>query len=295
VVEGKLTAIWRGIVGCAAAIQGARGGVDIPADDVADVKAHIARYYEKADRNPPWEKRFFGVQLKSFAGCEVKDEEQGIVTAIVSTFGVVDLDGDIVEPGAMKSGPIRVSAYGHTSWEGALPVGKGYLHVEEDRAIAEMQFFMDTTHGRETFKTVKNMGELQEWSYSLQNIKASYEEIDGKLVRRIKAVDVHEVSPVLMGASIGTRTLGVKSGLRFSEHIDAVLADVIALNERAQAVAQLRAEKGETIAEARLEQLEQLYAQLSALKELLMAQTPKRADLSKELQREYLRFVSLVN
>jgi hypothetical protein len=36
-------------------MQGARGGIDIPATDVDRVKSHLAKYYRKMDRTPPWE------------------------------------------------------------------------------------------------------------------------------------------------------------------------------------------------------------------------------------------------
>jgi len=36
-------------------VQGGRGGVDLPQDDIARVKGHLARYYEKMGRTAPWE------------------------------------------------------------------------------------------------------------------------------------------------------------------------------------------------------------------------------------------------
>lgn len=55
VIEGKLTAIPRGIFAAAAALQGARGGVDIPDADMPRARAHLSRYYRLLDRTPPWE------------------------------------------------------------------------------------------------------------------------------------------------------------------------------------------------------------------------------------------------
>jgi hypothetical protein len=61
VADGKAVAVWKGIVAAAAAIQGARGGVDIPPADVARVKAKIGSWYAKASKQygekltPPWE------------------------------------------------------------------------------------------------------------------------------------------------------------------------------------------------------------------------------------------------
>jgi hypothetical protein len=40
----------------AGVLDGARGGVDIPAADVAKAKRHVAKYYRKMDDTPPWER-----------------------------------------------------------------------------------------------------------------------------------------------------------------------------------------------------------------------------------------------
>ena len=55
VIDGKLRAVPRGVMAAGNVIQGARGGVDIPDDDVPRVKSHLAKYYRKMDRTPPWE------------------------------------------------------------------------------------------------------------------------------------------------------------------------------------------------------------------------------------------------
>ena len=55
VIDGRLMAIPRGIFAAAAAIQGARGGVSIPSEDVDAVKRRIEAYYRKMDETPPWE------------------------------------------------------------------------------------------------------------------------------------------------------------------------------------------------------------------------------------------------
>jgi hypothetical protein len=55
VVDGKLKAVPRGIISAAGVMQGARGGADLPHDDIDGVKRHLARYYKKMDDTPPWE------------------------------------------------------------------------------------------------------------------------------------------------------------------------------------------------------------------------------------------------
>ena len=59
VIDGRLYAVPRAIIAAAAAIQGARGGVDIPASDVPGVKNHIEKYYKKMDMTPPWKSTLF--------------------------------------------------------------------------------------------------------------------------------------------------------------------------------------------------------------------------------------------
>ncbi len=55
VVDGRLKAVPRGVMAAAGVMQGARGGVDIPARDVDRVKSHLAKYYKKMDDSPPWD------------------------------------------------------------------------------------------------------------------------------------------------------------------------------------------------------------------------------------------------
>lgn len=55
VIDGDLKAIPRAIMSAGGVLQGARGGVDLPKDDVARVKSHLAKYYAKMGDPPPWE------------------------------------------------------------------------------------------------------------------------------------------------------------------------------------------------------------------------------------------------
>ena len=56
VVGGDLKAVPRGVMAAGNVMQGARGGVDIPGDDVDRVKSHLAKYYAKMDEEAPWER-----------------------------------------------------------------------------------------------------------------------------------------------------------------------------------------------------------------------------------------------
>jgi hypothetical protein len=126
---------------------------------------------------------------------------------------VLDKDSDITLPGAFAEGaPVVISAYGHKSWEGALPVGDGVIRTTAKEAVLDGQFYMDTTHGADAFRTVKRLAErgLGQWSYGYDVQDADYGEMDGKQVRYLKRLSVTEVSPVLIGAGVNTRTLATK-------------------------------------------------------------------------------------
>lgn len=150
---------------------------------------------------------------KALRGLKVTDADQGEVSVLFATLNVIDHDGDVTMPGAFKQGQeVRISAYNHASWgPGALPVGKGAIREEGEKAIFDGQFFLNTLAGRDTFETVKAMGDLQEWSYGYDILDASPGQQDGQDVQFLKGMDVFEVSPVLLGAGIDTRTLSAKS------------------------------------------------------------------------------------
>lgn len=54
VVDGKLVAVPKAIYAIAAALRGARGGVDIPEADKAKVIANVNKYYAKMDKESPF-------------------------------------------------------------------------------------------------------------------------------------------------------------------------------------------------------------------------------------------------
>jgi hypothetical protein len=231
---------------------------------------------------------------KALGGVEVKDAEKGLVTAVFSTFNVVDADQDVTLPGAFDDGAEwMISAYGHKSWDGALPVGKGVVHATATEATLEGQFFLDTVGGLETFKVVKAMGSLQEWSYSCQPDKYSYGDFDGKSVRFLEHImPGGEVSPVIKGAGVGTRTLAVKSGLTFAGEAEAVLADLVNLTDRAADVLAKRQQKGKGFGAESAALLEQIQTQVKRLDELLAAPEPESTTTPDGLTAEWLRHVA---
>ena len=142
--------------------------------------------------------------------------EEGTFEAVFATFNVIDRDGDVIKPEAFTEGQrVRIAAWGH-NW-GVLPVGDGVLSADEETARVKGRFFTDTEGGRETYRTVKNLGPLQEWSFGFDILKSAEGEFEGERVRYLESLDVYEVSPVMLGAGIGTRTTGIKSSAADAE------------------------------------------------------------------------------
>ena len=234
------------------------------------------------------------MSTKSLHRVEVKDADRGEVEAVFATLGVKDSDGDVTLPGAFEDGAeVVISAYGHTSWQGLLPVGKGTIREVGDEAILSSQFFMDTQAGKDTFTVVKNLGAQGEWSYGYDPVKYSFGEHDGEQVRFLESLKVFEVSPVLLGAGVGTRTLAAKAaGLRFGDDVSAVLAEVDRITVRAADVMAMRAEKGKGLSEDSRSLLEQLHSRVKALQAVLDEQVgeTEASPLRAAIEAEFLRF-----
>lgn len=230
---------------------------------------------------------------KNLASVEVKDEATGQVEAVFATLGVVDKDNDLTEKGAFTEGaPVVISSYNHKSWEGALPVGKATIHEVGNQVVMKGQFFMNTTHGRETFETVKALAEdgLGEWSYGFNVDDSESGQHEGKSVRILKKMSVYEVSPVMRGAGVGTRTTYAKSfNDEIAEAVDAVTAAV----ESAERVVALRAEKGKELSNVNRTSLDGLKAACDKLTSLLdTKEETKGDDQSAELRKLYLAHIA---
>lgn len=158
------------------------------------------------------------LQTKTFDAFEIKDAEKGEVEAIVATLDVVDKDQEVIKSGAIASGAkIKLSEWGHNSvgmfGSPRLPVGKGVIQVENGKAFFRGKFFLSTQHGADAFRVVKEMGGDQQWSigYRIIGVEMPDEEWQKKGAQRILTkLEVFEVSPVGIGAAIGTRTVAVK-------------------------------------------------------------------------------------
>lgn len=162
-------------------------------------------------------------------------EGDGIVTAIVSVTGVVDEVDDIIEPGAYAE-TLRKrlpKVCWHHSWD--HPIGK-VLKIEElmpgdnrlpkttrdgqpwpaeaGALVAKMQMNMDSERGREAYSAIVFYSKSGECEYSIgYKVPAGKSTRDAKGIRRIKVMDLFELSFVLFGAHTMTGTLMLKAAV----------------------------------------------------------------------------------
>jgi hypothetical protein len=227
---------------------------------------------------------------KAFTPHELKVDEAGSITFAFAQLSIIDHDGDVTLPGAFPAKDVPMSAYGHSSWDGALPIGKGGISEQGDWAIFTGQFFMDTAAGRDTHATIKGLGALAEYSYGYNPLDYSFGQQDGQNVRFLRSLDVFEVSPVLIGAGIGTHTLAIKSGspepdLPYAAHASWLREAVAAFTDRTGERAAWRAEEGRGLSVANRDDLDALVKALDEfpavadeLRALLEATDPTKAD-----------------
>ena len=177
------------------------------------------------------------------ASAKAVDEAEGIVEAYTNTMGVVDADGDIVEPTAFDSSiagnlPIPVLS-GHD--QGKL-VGKvifaqpRLIEGDEYRLFTRMQMNMQTQAGREAFSNVAG-DYVREWSVGFNIPKESDVEQEGSdvstVIRRIGNLDWVEVSSVIRGSSPDTSTVAAKTAPTTTEEKGAIPSHLTAWAEDA--------------------------------------------------------------
>jgi len=221
--------------------------------------------------------------------------DAGEFMAVFATLNTVDHDGDRILNGAIGNQNVIISAYGHGSWMGELPVGKGRIFEDGNDAIIEGRFFIDTEKGKETYLTVKNVAELQEWSFALPEMDWQMVEEDGSHIREIKRVKVNEISPVLMGAGIATRTLSIKGreadtmgqkpdeSITFAKHLDEAVETVERVLARAKEIRNLRDEQGKGLSKAAVRRLKALQDALHDASTEISALLTNPNDELKEL------------
>lgn len=151
------------------------------------------------------------MEHKSIDGLAVKAGATGTAEVVIATIGVIDHDGDVVAPGAIgvQSVPILPAH----NWA-SIPLGKARTREVGNQVIADLQFNLEIPEARSWHSAllfdVEHGPAVQEYSWGYHPTKHKPYEVEGRRARLLERVKLHEVSMVVQGASIGSRTVGVK-------------------------------------------------------------------------------------
>jgi hypothetical protein len=198
-------------------------------------------------------------------------DEAGHGLARLADLTQVDHDGDTYTPGAFswKEGGEQWCPMLPAHDRMAMPIGKARVYEEGGVAYAELHLNLDTQAGKEWHASLKfdlaTGRPAQEWSYGFSTIDAVDEQRGRDRVRNLKRVDVHEVSPVVRGAGVGTATLMMKSHGSLADQLDQVIEALEDVAERAGDVASLRQAEGRPMSKARREQLSTIKTRIETL------------------------------
>jgi HK97 family phage prohead protease len=228
----------------------------------------------------------------------LKADEDGAFRAVFSTFGVVDLDGDVTSPDAFTKGAeVWICAWGH-NW-GEPPVGVGVIDADETAAWVDGRFLLETPQGEAHYRTVKAGGSIQEWSYGFQVLQSHSDTVDDVEVRVLDEIQVFEVSPVHRAAGIGTHTEAIK-GLTFAKQSDMALTAVRDFVERAKALTALREKSGRTLSSVNRDRLNRhldVIREVASDIEELLASTEPADDPAKaalvDVTEQWLRYQAI--
>jgi len=160
------------------------------------------------------------------------DNEQGIVTHLISVYDIQDYGRDIAHKGMFtktlqeRMGRIRVID-NHQQGSISHVIGKpiDLYEVGRDKLpqkvlqmyptatgglMAETQFLMDTPEGEGAFKRIKAEA-VTEFSFAYDTIQADSEKINGTKVRHLREVRLYEYGPVIFGMNDAAVAISAKA------------------------------------------------------------------------------------
>lgn len=189
------------------------------------------------------------------ASVKAASEGEGIVEAVVSVFGNIDSYGERVMPGAFTKSLERKLPVGVLAHDWSNPIATT-LEVRELEAGDPLlpdnarehgglwikgQFFQDIHDSWEAYKKIAR-GLFREFSIGYNVVSDGWNEG----VRELNELELHEWSPVLVGANPATSLLGIKSA-SFDGHVEALDTEVNEIIERMLARESMRIKAGRVL------------------------------------------------
>lgn len=179
-------AVWKGVAAAGAAIQGSRGGVDIPEKDLAAVKSHLAKHYKEFEKTPPWEEKS---EKSPQIGdrCEMADGTPGVLAEDDKNPGTLvcvpnkEAKSETMNDELKKKFKAEHERHGKT-------VAKA---IDEFKSIDEFTKAVDVEqndHLENTMKAIDESYELQDQTPQ-KSIDEFKSEIKAEHLKHVKAVD----------------------------------------------------------------------------------------------------------
>lgn len=220
---------------------------------------------------------------------ELGEKGEGLIK--FATLEVIDADQDVSRSGAFGKQTMQmVPAH---EWQQS-PIGKAQIFEEGNDVLANIRLNLNNSHGKDWYESIKFDMEVfpppkQEYSYGYTPIKFSHGEFEGQQVRFLEQIEVHEISPVLKGAGVGTGTLLLKEkGQRqkdlhkkqttLEEDINFVKENIEKLLKRIRGIKEIRENHGREISHERIKELIDIEKLLVEMREI--AEPPKKQDHS---------------
>ncbi len=218
--------------------------------------------------------------VKSLAGAKLKAlDAAGKGLAVIATLDEIDKDGDVILTGAFGEQTVKVVP-AH-DWM-HVPLGKAVIRESGNEAVAEFALNLDIQAAKDWHSSLKqdlaDPPSIQEWSFGFTVKDQEMGQFDGQDVRFLKELDVHEISPVMLGAGVNTRTLAIKSGedrpsMKLADQIADVLLEVKVVIDRCEAIQEVRAKDGRDLSPDRYDDLAAMQKALGDLDRVQTALT----------------------
>lgn len=212
---------------------------------------------------------------------------EGRIEAIVSVFGNIDSYGEVVMPGAFTKSIERKAPIGVLSHDWTKPIA-ATLEVEEimpfDERLPEAikaygglrivgEFYPDIEDSWQAYLKIKR-GLFKEFSIGYNVVKDEWK--DG--TRQLHEIELHEWSPVLVGANPATSLLQVKAGA-YADHVELLDAEVREVIARTKAYGEMRLKEGRVLSARNAAALttlaDTLKAGISEIERILSEAAPK--------------------
>ena len=206
----------RGCQAAIAALNGARGGVDIPEEDRRAVYRHLAYHLRDAGIEPAELRSAESIERKVFEIAQSREGDEGLVVGVASVYDREDAVGDVIIKGAftrtVAENPDVPLLWQH---DPAAVIGRARLR-ETDTGL-EMVAQLDLDDPQAVLvrnKLQKRL--LNGLSIGFEPRDVDWESRDGRVVRILRDVRVWEVSIVTFPAQPAARVTEVRAGRTIS-------------------------------------------------------------------------------